>query len=135
MPFRVATSPMSRRTSIMPTPSDQLQEIELFEPVSLHHLQTLFRHDRERTVFDGLLQRELPRYDLFQVTPEGVLVPFHQVHRAEDLGFALAVRTHLLEPFPVAFNPAEIFVEPDDDVAVRRAVRQALEAVQGIKKR
>ena len=44
---------------------DQTQPVELFEPVSLHHLEALFGHDRERAVFDGLVQRQLPRDHLF----------------------------------------------------------------------
>ena len=42
------------------TRSKEGKAIDLLEPVSLHNLQTLLRHDRERSIFDRLFQRKLP---------------------------------------------------------------------------
>src|SRR5579884_3255398 len=89
MPFRAATSPISRFTSSMDARSDELKAVELFIPVALDHSQALLRHYRERAIFDCFRQRELSRDHIFEIPAECVLIQFLQMHRTADFGCAL----------------------------------------------
>src|SRR4051794_11674689 len=56
------------------------------------------------------------------------------MNRSEHPVFARLVSGHFIESLSVPFNPSEILVEPHDDVSFARALCDALESIESVKK-
>ena len=99
---------------------------------ALNNLEALFCHDRQLRSRDRLFEGQLAGDHLFDVAAESVLVALRENDRTADLLGVFPVRSHVRKFLAFRFDPAKVLVNPHDDVALLRRLRQFVEAVERV---
>ena len=112
----------------------QAEPVDLFEQIPLYNSEPLLRHEAKRAIPDRLIECELAGDDFVDVLAERVVVPLRDLHGTEHFVLARLIGLQLLEGLAGVFYSAEVFVDPDDQISIRRAFGEAPEALQAVEK-
>src|SRR5437016_8738519 len=114
--------------------SDQIQSVKLLEEVVFNDPQALFRHNRELTAAQCLVECDLGSNHLLDIPTKRFLISFNDRNGPQHLVLVFLVHGHIGESRSVLPYRSEILVYPYNHVPITACLGHLIEATERIGK-